>query len=168
MLCAEVRRAGRRVFGPCPLLNDCVLRSSDQIRAVTLKAYESGRYIGTYFGDGLIVATPTGSTAYALAVGGPVVHPGIDALILAPICPHMLTQRPLILPVGGPVVVVVAKKNPQERPQALISVDGQVQHALKAGDEVVISPFGKPVRLLYDPRRTYFELLRTKLKWGER
>jgi len=168
MLCAEVRRDGRRVFGPSPLLNDCVLRAKDQIRAVTLKAYEAGRYIGTYFGDGLIVSTPTGSTAYALAVGGPVVHPGIDALILAPICPHTLAQRPLILPADGPIVVVVARKNPQERPQALISVDGQVEHALQAGDEVVITPLSKPVRLLYDPRRTYFELLRTKLKWGER
>ncbi|MBI5242656.1 MAG: NAD(+)/NADH kinase [Elusimicrobia bacterium] len=168
MLCAEVRRGGRRVFGPCPVLNDCVLRASGHARAVTLKAYDAGRYIATYFGDGLIVSTPTGSTAYALAVGGPVVHPGIEAVILAPICPHTLTQRPLILPSGASVSVELARKNPQERPQALVSLDGQVEHALKAGDVVVISPYGKPVKLLFDPRLSYFELLRAKLKWGER
>jgi NAD+ kinase len=168
MLSAEVRRGERRVFGPYPVLNDCVLRAGDQARAVTLKASEGGRYIGTYFGDGLIVATPTGSTAYALAVGGPVVHPGLSAVILAPICPHTLTQRPLILPAGGPVTIELARKNPQDRPQALVSVDGQVEHALRAGDKVVITAFGRPVRLLFDPRSSYYELLRTKLKWGER
>lgn len=168
MLSAEVRRGPRRVFGPHPVLNDCVLRACDQARAVTLLAYEGGRYIGTYFGDGLIVATPTGSTAYALAVGGPVVHPGLEALILAPICPHTLTQRPLILPAGEPVTIEFIRKNPQDRPQALVSVDGQVEHALRANDRVVITAFSKPVRLLFDPERSYYELLRTKLKWGER
>jgi len=168
MLRAEVRREGRRIFGPSPLLNDCVLRAKDQIRAVTLDACQAGRHIGRYFGDGLIVATPTGSTAYALAVGGPIVHPGVDAVILAPICPHTLTQRPLILPAGEPISVVVARKNPQQRPHALISVDGQVEHPLGAGDEVVISALRRPICLLYDPERTYFDLLRTKLKWGER
>jgi NAD+ kinase len=168
MLSVEVRRGGRRVFGPHAVLNDCVLRASDQARAVTLKAFESGHFIATYFGDGLIVSTPTGSTAYALAVGGPVVHPGIAAVLLAPICPHTLTQRPLLLPADSPVCVELARRNPQEDPQALVSVDGQVEHAIEAGDEVHVAPFAEPVRLLFDPEKSYFEVLRAKLKWGER
>lgn len=168
MLAVEVKRGSRRVFGPHPALNDCVLRAGDQARAVTIKAFCAGSYVAAYFGDGLIISTPTGSTAYALAVGGPVVAPGLDAVLLAPICPHTLTQRPLILPGSDPIVLRLARRNPQDFPQALVSIDGQIEYPLKVGDEVRIEMSEKPFRLLLDPARSHFEVLRAKLRWGER
>ncbi len=168
MLEVEVKRGVRRVFGPHVALNDCVLRAGDQARAVTIKAFCAGRYVAAYFGDGLIISTPTGSTAYALAVGGPVVAPGLDAVLLAPICPHTLTQRPLILPGSDPVVLRLARRNPQDFPQALVSIDGQIEYPLKVGDEARIEMSKRPFRLLLDPARSYYEVLRAKLRWGER
>ncbi|MFA6030367.1 MAG: NAD(+)/NADH kinase [Elusimicrobiota bacterium] len=168
LLSIEVHRGGRRVFGPYVALNDCVLRSGGQARAVVFRAYEAGRFIASYFGDGLIVATPTGSTAYALAAGGPVVHPDLPAVLLAPICPHTLAQRPLLLPASEPLTVRLEGKHPQDRPKALVSVDGQIERELAAGDEVRIEPCGPAVQLLFDSRRSHFEVLRAKLRWGER
>lgn len=168
LLTVELRRGGRRVLGPTTALNDCIVRCSDHARAVTLEAYCSGQFVATYFGDGLAVSTPTGSTAYALAVGGPVVHPSLDALLLTPICPHTLAQRPLILPGAGTITVRLARKNSQDRPQASVSLDGQITRPLRVGDEVVVQGADPPFRILLDPERSYFENLRTKLKWGQR
>lgn len=168
MLSVEVFNGKRRIFGPNIGLNDCVIRCGDQARAITLKASCSRLFVADYFGDGLIVSTPTGSTAYALAAGGPVVDPRLDAFIIAPICPHTLTQRPLIIPAGYPVSVRLAPRNPHDRPQTLVSLDGQVGCCLPLHAEVRISRFEKPFRLLVNPARSYFEVLRNKLKWGER
>jgi NAD+ kinase len=168
MLQVEVRRGARKVFGPVIGLNDCVVRSSDQARAVSLQVLRDGRYVGAYFGDGLIVATPTGSTAYALAVGGPVVDPSLDALVLAPISPHMLTQRPLILPGEGLLFVRFETRGPGDRTQAFVAVDGQMQLALRSGDEIRVRRFDRDFRLLCAPGHSQFDLLRGKLKWGER
>lgn len=168
MLAVEARRGKRRLFGPHIALNDCVIRCGDQARAITLQASCSGLFVADYFGDGLIVSTPTGSTAYALAAGGPVVDPRLDAFLIAPICPHTLTQRPLIIPAGYPITVHLARRNPHDRPQSLISLDGQVGCALPVGARVLIRRYEKPFKLLVNPRRSYFEVLRRKLKWGER
>ena len=169
MLKAEVLRGGRRTFGPNIALNDCVIRCGDTARAITLRAFSGQSFLADYFGDGLIISTPTGSTAYALAAGGPVVDPRLAAFLIAPICPHTLTQRPVIIPAEHPVSVrLVVRQGHEESPEALMSLDGQIGCALRLGEEVRIRRFEKPLRLLVNPKRSYFETLRRKLKWGER
>lgn len=168
MLSAEVRRGGRRVFGPGLALNDCVMRSGDQARAVRFEVESSGRFVAAYFGDGLVVSTPTGSTAYALAAGGPVIIPGVDALLITPICPHALTQRPVVVPADQPLTVRLTRRSPGDRPVALMALDGQVSLRLAVGDEVHIVRGAQPFKLLVPPERTHYELLRKKLKWAER
>ncbi len=168
MLSVEVRRASKTVFGPMAALNDCVVRCSDQARAVMLDVESRKKFVANYFGDGIIVATPTGSTAYSLAVGGPVVFPGVDAFLLSPICPHSLTSRPLMTPAWNPLTVRLVRKSDTDRPQALVALDGQLGQALKVGDEVHIRRYDKPLKLMLPPERSHFDLLRNKLKWGER
>ncbi|MFH1726669.1 MAG: NAD(+)/NADH kinase [Elusimicrobiota bacterium] len=168
MLAAEARRGSKVLFGPHTALNDCVIRCSERARAVTLEVEASRRYVASYFGDGLVVSTPTGSTAYALAAGGPVVVPGVDAFLLAPISPHALTQRPLLTPAKQPLTVRLARRNPYDEPQALVSLDGQTDHTLDFDDEVHIRRAERPFMLLVPPNRSHFDLLRSKLKWGQR
>lgn len=168
MISVEIFKGSKRIFGPHIALNDCVIRCGDQARAITLKASCSKLFVANYFGDGLIVSTPTGSTAYALAAGGPVVDPRLDAFLVAPICPHTLTQRPLIIPAKYPVSVRLVQRNRNDKPQTLVSLDGQVGCRLPLNAEVIISRYEKPFRLLVNPERSYFEVLRGKLKWGER
>lgn len=169
MLNVEVFRGDRRTFGPNIALNDCVIRCGDTARAITLRAFSGELFLANYFGDGLIISTPTGSTAYALAAGGPVVDPRLNAFLIAPICPHTLTQRPLIIPAEHPISVKLAMRHAHEQsPEALMSLDGQVGCSLRLGEEVRIRRFEKPFRLLLNPKRSYFETLRRKLKWGER
>ena len=167
MISVEVERAGRRVFGPYLALNDCVIRCGEQARAILLKARSGARFVAEYFGDGLIVSTPTGSTAYALAASGPIVDPGLDVLLVAPICPHTLTQRPLIVSAGSPFAAQLCARHAGDVPQVLVSLDGQLGCALRLGDEVRVSRYDKPFRLVLDPRHSYFEVLRKKLRWGE-
>ena len=161
-------RSGRRRFGPQLALNDCVIRCGDLARAISLETRSAGRFVADYFGDGLIASTPTGSTAYALAASGPIVDPRLDVLILAPICPHTLTQRPLIVPAGESLTIKLTTRRAHEVPKVLMSLDGQVSCTLKVGDEVRLSRYEKSFKLLQNPKHSYFELLRRKLKWGER
>lgn len=169
MLSVEVYRGERRTFGPNIALNDCVIRCGDTARAITLRASSGELFLANYFGDGLILSTPTGSTAYALAAGGPVVDPRLNAFLIAPICPHTLTQRSLIIPAEHPLSVKLDQRHAHEQPpEALMSLDGQVGCSLRLGEEVRIRRFEKPFRLLLNPKRSYFDTLRRKLKWGER
>ncbi|MBI4051055.1 MAG: NAD(+)/NADH kinase, partial [Elusimicrobia bacterium] len=135
LLSAQVYRRRRKVFGPQIALNDCVIKSSDP-RAFYLRVSLGGTLLTDYLGDGLIFSTPTGSTAYALAAFGPIVDPGLDVLLLAPICPHTLTQRPLILPVDKTISVQVIQRRPREKVRALVSMDGQLNFNLGIEDEV--------------------------------
>ena len=168
MLEIEATRDGRRFFGPNIALNDVVIRCGDQARAILLRTRSADRFVADYFGDGLIVSTPTGSTAYSLAASGPIVEPSLDVLVIAPICPHTLTQRPLIIPVDEPLSIRLATRRAHEAPRVLLSLDGQVGCALRVGDEVRIARYEKPFKLLLNPKRSYYEVLRKKLKWGER
>ena len=168
MVEVESFRAGRRTFGPQLALNDCVIRCGDLARAISLETRSAGRFVADYFGDGLIAATPTGSTAYALAASGPIVDPRLDVLILAPICPHSLTQRPLIMPAAEALTIKLTTRRAHEVPKVLMSLDGQVSCTLEVGDEVRLSRYEKPFKLLQNPKHSFFELLRRKLKWGER
>jgi NAD+ kinase len=120
--------------------------------------------VGRYRADGLIVATPTGSTAYSLAAGGPIVHPELDAFVITPICPHMLTNRPLVIPDDSRVEIDFG---PSEEP-VVLTLDGQIGFQLEAKDRVVVHKSSSKIRLIRPPRKTYFEALRSKLRWGER
>ena len=168
MLSAEVLRGGRRIFGSDLALNEVVIRCGEQARAITLSTRSGERFVADYFGDGLIVATPTGSTAYALAASGPIVDPSLDVTLLAPICPHTLTQRPLILPAHRTLSIRLGTRRPDEAPRALVSLDGRPGCELKLGDEVRVRRAETPLRLLLPPGRSFFEVLRRKLKWGQR
>ena len=116
--------------------------------------------------DGLIVATPTGSTAYNLADGGPIAHPAVDGILLTPIAPHMLTNRPLVIP-GDSRIDVSPMKN-ASTDEVFVTFDGQSGNPLEAKDVVKIRRFARPLRLIRAANRTYFDVLRQKLKWGER
>ncbi|MBI4061582.1 MAG: NAD(+)/NADH kinase [Elusimicrobia bacterium] len=168
MLSTEVLRGGRRVFGPEPALNEAVIRCGEQARAITLSTRSGERFVADYFGDGLIVATPTGSTAYSLAASGPIVDPSLDVTLVAPICPHTLTQRPLIVPAHLPLTIRLGRRREGEAPRVLVSLDGRSGCELQVGDEVRVCRAEAPLRLLLPPGRSFFEVLRRKLKWGQR
>jgi NAD+ kinase len=168
MLSAEVLRGGRRIFGPDLALNEVVIRCGEQARAITLSTRSGERFVADYFGDGLIVATPTGSTAYSLAASGPIIDPSLDVTLVAPICPHALTQRPLIVPAHLPLTIRLGKRREGEVPRVLVSLDGRPGCDLKIGDEVRVRRAETPLRLLLPPSRSFFEVLRRKLKWGQR
>jgi NAD+ kinase len=123
-----------------------------------------GRYVTSYKADGLIVASPTGSTAYSLSAGGPILDPKLEVLILNPICPHTLAHRPLVL--RDTVVIDVSLRNSDEG--VFLTLDGQTGHPVRAGDTVRIARSRERVRLVQAVGRDYFHLLRSKLKWGER
>jgi NAD+ kinase len=166
MLSVSVRRRGRVVHGPYPALNDCVIRSAEA-RAFTLRAYSGGKYLSEYFGDGLIVATPSGSTAYSLAASGPIVMPETEVLLLAPICPHTLTHRPIVLSAAEELRAEV--HGGRNGPQLLtLSLDGQENFTLERGDSVAVKRDPRGFAMLAPEGFDYFEVLRRKLSWGER
>lgn len=145
--------------------NDCVLRAAAP-RAFLIEAAWNGSEIPSYFGDGVIVATPTGSTAYSLAAGGPIVQPGVDVLVVTPICPHTLNQRPLILSADGALTLTPSFKNRADR--AIASIDGQINLTLPPGARVQITRSPVKAKLLCPPERGFFSILNRKLKWGNR
>jgi NAD+ kinase len=146
-------------------LNDVVVTKAARSRMIDLSVSVGDEFVTRVKADGLIVATPTGSTAYNLAAGGPIVQPNVDALVLTPIAPHTLTNRPVVIPATSPVRV---QPNMDERDEVFVTFDGQAGFQLQAGDEVSIQRAETPLRLIRPPTRSYFEVLRTKLKWGER
>ncbi len=145
-------------------LNDAVLNKASIARILDFDAYLDGEFVSSYKADGLIIATPTGSTAYSLAAGGPIVAPAVDAVLVTPIASHTLTNRPLVVPGNSTIEVVV--KSQEET--VFLTVDGQVGLALHHGDRVVCRPSPRTVRLIRPPGKSYFEMLRSKLKWGQR
>jgi NAD+ kinase len=159
-----VERAGE-VVGSYLALNDAVLARTAISRMVDLEVRADGAAVTTYHGDGLIVATPTGSSAYSLSAGGPLVLPGVQAVVLTPICPHTLTQRPLVLPHSCKVEIRVHDPRGGD---VQLTVDGQVGCVLREGDRVMVHRSEYPIRLLVPPGRSRFDVMRTKLRWGER
>ena len=129
-----------------------------------LLAYVDDHFVCSYKADGLIISTPTGSTAYSLSAGGPIVFPSVSALCITPICPHMLTNRPVIVP-DDSVIHVTLKEGPEP---AYLTVDGQVGEPLEPGDRVVCKRSGKTLHLIRPPKMLFFDVLREKLSWGER
>jgi NAD+ kinase len=146
-------------------LNDVVITKAARARMTDLSVSVGEEFVTRVKADGLIVATPTGSTAYNLAAGGPIVQPVVDALVLTPIAPHMLTNRPIVIPAASLVRVQPVM---DARDELYVTFDGQAGYQLKPGDEVRIHCANRRVRLLRPAPRSYFEVLRQKLKWNER
>lgn len=147
-------------------LNDVVVHDATPGRTVRLSVRVHGAPLGTYTGDGLIVSTPTGSTAYSMAAGGPLVSPEMDLMVITPICAHSLNQRPVILPAGARVEVLLEPRSSQER--ATVSLDGQENWVMDVAEPLVVSVAPTRLRLLSGDDRPFFSLLREKLRWGER
>jgi NAD+ kinase len=147
-------------------LNDAIIHSGHYGRVFTVKVHLNSDFVASYHGDGLILATPTGSTAYSLAASGPIVHPHLSLFILTPICPHTLTQRPLIVSANYELSMQAIPKASFEKP--ILSLDGQVNFPLKATDTIHITNAATPLRLILNPERRYLRVLQEKLKWGER
>jgi len=162
VLTADTERGGTP-FDSRTVLNDVVFTKGALSRMIELSVSVSGGFVTRVKADGLIVASATGSTAYNLSAGGPIVHPAVDALVLTPIAPHTLTHRPIVIP--GDSLVEVA---PQIDEETFVTYDGQSGYPLKPGDIVRVRKSDRTLRLVKAPARSYFELLREKLKWGER
>src|SRR5262245_26630366 len=164
MLRSTTVRDGK-TFAELIALNDAVITKTARSRMIDLSVSVGDEFVTRVKADGLIIATPTGSTAYNLAAGGPIVQPNVDALILTPIAPHTLTNRPVVIPATSAVRV---QPNMQERDEVFVTFDGQAGFQLQAGDEITVRRAAAPLRLIRPSTRGYFEVLRTKLKWGER
>jgi NAD+ kinase len=145
-------------------LNDVVITKGALARMIDIEAHVDDHYVCTYKADGLIVATPTGSTAYSLSAGGPIMFPSVAALCLTPICPHTLTNRPVIVPDTSTIHLV----NHAEDESAFLTIDGQVGQPLNEGDRISCHSSQRNVLLVRPPRMLFFDVLRQKLKWGER
>jgi NAD+ kinase len=162
MLAAQVWRHGERL-SEYVALNDVVITKSAMSRIINLAVSVDGHFATAYRADGLIISTPTGSTAYCLSAGGPIVFPTMPAVVLTPICSHTLTNRPIVLPADQRVEVTL-----QSDQDVMLTLDGQVGFALKEADVVAIHQATARIQLLRFPQKDFFSVLRTKLKWGER
>ncbi|MBW1916493.1 MAG: NAD(+)/NADH kinase [Deltaproteobacteria bacterium] len=161
LLAATVIRGGKKLEQQC-VLNDVVINKGALARIVELDTFIDDEYLTTYRADGLIVSTPTGSTAYTLAAGGPIVYPTLKTITLIPICPFTLTNRPIILPDSVTITVAMDAKSRD----VYLTFDGQIGLALQPQDRVEIRKAAKSIRLVKSPSKSYFEILRTKLRWG--
>jgi NAD+ kinase len=163
MLRAVVLRGGKpREEGD--VLNDVVVTKAALSRIIELDVLVDGLFVSAFRADGLIVSSPTGSTAYNLAAGGPILHPALPAVVLTPICPHMLTNRPLAIADSSTIEV---RLHPSRDVEAHVTFDGQRGFPLAGRDSVVITRSPRALRLVKAPARDFFAVLRTKLKWGE-
>lgn len=163
---AKIIRNGE-IIGPHTAFNDFVIKTVEP-RIMQFRAEIDRRFLIDYLSDGLIVSTPAGSTAYALAAGGPIVFPGLDVFILVPICPHTLTHRPIVVSAKRTIVVKPLVKNDADFRMPVLSIDGQDNFELAAEDEIVIKRSKNYVKMLIPPEYDYFKVLSKKLKWGQR
>ncbi len=158
-----VIRGGKRI-AEFIVLNDAVINKGALARIIDLETTINGEYLSTFRSDGLIISTPTGSTAYNLSAGGPIVYPSLHTIIITPICPHTLTIRPIIIPDDVKIRALLKSRNEE----VTLTLDGQQGFTLKFEDVVEVGKAEGRILLIKSPYRQYFELLREKLKWGER
>jgi NAD+ kinase len=163
MLRCDLVRSGQTVSA-YEALNDVVLHKASIARMIDLETHVDAHFVCSYKGDGLVVSTPTGSTAYSLSAGGPIVFPSVACLCLTPICPHMLTNRPVIVPDSS----VIRVRNLGEDGETYLTIDGQVGQPLHRDDLVICQSSSHSIRLIRPPKLMFFDVLRDKLKWGER
>ncbi len=163
MLCATIHRKGERV-GDYIVLNDVVINKGAVARTIDLAIYVNGSHVTTFKADGIILSTPTGSTAYSLSAGGPIVYPTLPLTIVTPICPHTLNDRPLVVSNETTVRVKVLT----DTTDIYLTLDGQVGVNLMMGDVIEVKKADKSVKLIKSPFRDYFTILKAKLMWGER
>jgi NAD+ kinase len=157
-------RRGRKILGEYALLNDAVVTKTALARMLLIELRIDAELVATYTSDGLIIATPTGSTAYNLSAGGPILDPRMSAFVIAPICPHTMSYRPLVVP--GSVRIEVTLRSVTE--EAYLTLDGQVGFPMRQRDAIVVDRHPRSVRLLRVARRGFFEVLQRKLHWGDR
>lgn len=163
MLTAKIRRNGQEV-SEYTVLNDVVINKGALARIIDMETFINGKYVTTFKADGLIIATPTGSTAYSLSASGPIIYPTLDSMLLTPICPHTLTNRPILLPHDFRIEVAIRTLSED----VYLTLDGQVGAPLRLDDVIEITQADYKTRLLIPYERDYFEILRNKLRWGER
>lgn len=168
-------RIGRRRMVDCDLvrnddviasyssLNDVVINKSELARMIEIDTHVDDHFVAAYKADGLIISTPTGSTAYSLSAGGPVIFPSVAAFCITPICPHMLTNRPVIVPDTSVIHVLSHSQD-----AVYLTIDGQIGQRMLRGDRVICRASSKIIQLIRPPRMLFFDVLREKLKWGER
>lgn len=145
-------------------LNDTTFNMGSEARVIELSTYLNGEFLTRFTGDGLIVSTPTGSTAYSLAAGGPILDPRLEAIILTPICPHALSARPMLVPPNYTVTVEVGFKNPP----VILTTDGQERRPLETGEKVTFSKAERRARIVMPQDVSFFQILRHKMRWGGR
>ena len=163
LLNTEVVR-NSEVIASYEALNDAVLTKASLARMIDLDAYVDQQFVCAYKADGLIVSTPTGSTAYSLSAGGPIIFPSVPAICLTPICPHMLTNRPVLVPETS--IIRVLSRGPDDT--VYLTIDGQVGTPVNEGDTIVCRSSEYYLRLVRPPRMMFFDVLRQKLNWGKR
>jgi NAD+ kinase len=146
------------------VLNDVAINKSAVARIIEMRVSVAGLFVSTFRGDGLIVCTPTGSTAYNLSAGGPIIYPTMGAVVITPICPHMLTNRPIVLPDELDIEISLATPDASD---VYATLDGQEGFAISEDDRVCIRRSEERVLLVQSPDKNYFDVLRNKLKWGE-
>jgi NAD+ kinase len=165
MLRAVVERA-HRVHLDRRVLNDVTITGGSLSRVIEFVVSVGGEFVASFHADGIIIATPTGSTAYNLSAGGPIVHPAVDAFVLNPIAPHTLTNRPVVIPASADVLVQPLPSG--EDVDAFVTFDGQAGERLYLNDQVRVQRAARPVRLVRASTRSYYQVLREKLRWAER
>lgn len=161
MLAAELLRGDKQVM-QSRVLNDVVINKSALARIIEIDAFLNDQFVNSFRADGLIVSTPTGSTAYNLSAGGPVIYPSMNAIVITPICPFTLSNRPIVVPDDS--VIELSLKTPNE--EVALTLDGQVGTSLEVGDRVLIRKSKTAFHLVQPTTRNYFEVLRDKLRWG--
>lgn len=162
MLAAELVASGgtaRRCFA----MNDVVVQKHETGRMIELETWIDGAFVNTHGGDGLVIATSTGSTAYALSCGGPIIHPALDAFVLAPICPHTLSDRPIVVPRDHRIEIRLVER---AHTRAHVTFDGQLLGELEGDACLVVGPASERVTLIHPPGHDYYRILRSKLHWG--
>lgn len=147
-------------------LNDCVIRCGGNARVIVLDVWVGKEYLAEYHGDGLIISTPTGSTAYSLAASGPIVHPELNIFIITPICPHTLAQRPIIINAKKTIRIKIREHDPGD--SVIVSLDGQLNFHVRAQSEIKVKRSAHELHLISNPHENYFSILRKKLAWGKR
>lgn len=165
VLRCEIRRSGQ-VIATGHALNDVVIQRWNTTRLITLHTYVDGCFVHSQRADGMIVATPTGSTAYALSGGGPILSPALPAVVLVPVCPHTLTNRPIVLANTSLVEIEIASDHPDED-QSRVTCDGNALPSVIAGDRIRIGRHDQSVRLIHPVDHDHFAILRAKLQWGQ-